>query len=48
MKLSLIPAALQPIAEKIERQERITDDEALTLYRSTDINALGIMASEVR
>jgi aminodeoxyfutalosine synthase len=48
MKLSLIPAALQPIAEKIERQERITDDDALTLYRSTDINALGIMASEVR
>lgn len=48
MKLSLIPAALQPIAEKIERQERITDDEALTLYRSTDINALGIMASAVR
>lgn len=48
MKLSLIPAALQPIAEKIERQERITDDDALTLYRSTDINALGIMASAVR
>jgi aminodeoxyfutalosine synthase len=48
MKLSLIPAPLQPIAEKIERQERITDEDALTLYRSTDINALGIMASAVR
>jgi aminodeoxyfutalosine synthase len=48
MKLSLIPAALQPIAEKIERQDRITDEDALTLYRSTDINALGIMASAVR
>ncbi|HEX4665653.1 MAG TPA: aminofutalosine synthase MqnE [Chthoniobacterales bacterium] len=48
MKLSLIPTALQPIAEKIERQERITEEDALTLYRSTDINALGIMASAVR
>ncbi len=48
MKLSLIPTTLQPIAEKIERQERITEQDALTLYRSTELNALGIMASAVR
>ena len=48
MKLSLIPSTLQPIAEKIERRERISDEDALALYRSTDINALGIMASAIR
>jgi aminodeoxyfutalosine synthase len=48
MKLSLIPATLRPIAEKIERNERITDQDALELYHSNDLNALGIMASAVR
>jgi aminodeoxyfutalosine synthase len=48
MKLSLIPATLRPIAEKIDRNERITDQDALALYRSNDLNALGIMASIVR
>ncbi|MEO7168031.1 MAG: aminofutalosine synthase MqnE [Spartobacteria bacterium] len=48
MKLSLIPPSLQPIADKIERSERITDEDALQLYRSNDLNALGIMASAVR
>jgi aminodeoxyfutalosine synthase len=48
MKLSLIPPTLRPIAEKIERDERITDEDALALYRSKDLNALGIMASAVR
>src|SRR6476661_4221737 len=48
MKLSLIPPLLQPIAEKIEANQRINEQEALTLYRSSDLNALGIMASAVR
>ena len=48
MKLSLIPASLWPIAEKIEASKRISDEEALQLYRSTDLNALGILATAVR
>ena len=48
MKLSLIPNSLRPVAEKIDRKERISEQDALLLYRSTDLNALGIMASAVR
>ncbi len=48
MKLSLIPSSLRSIAEKIENAERITDEDALRLYRSHELNALGIMASAVR
>ena len=48
MKLSLIPPTLRPIAEKIDLNERISDRDALQLYRSNDLNALGIMASAVR
>ncbi len=48
MKVSLIPASLRPIAEKIEANERISDQDALLLYRSNDLNALGVMASAVR
>jgi aminodeoxyfutalosine synthase len=44
----LIPDALRPIAEKIELQQRISEIDALTLYRSNDLNALGLMASQVR
>ncbi|HEY2800004.1 MAG TPA: aminofutalosine synthase MqnE [Chthoniobacterales bacterium] len=48
MKLSLIPPPLRSIAEKVERDERINDQEALQLYQSHDLNALGVMASAVR
>jgi aminodeoxyfutalosine synthase len=48
MKLSLIPPKLQAIADKIESNERISDQDALRLYRSDDLNALGIIASAVR
>lgn len=48
MKLSLIPNSLRPIAEKIDRNERISEQDALQLYRSTDLNALGVMATAVR
>jgi aminodeoxyfutalosine synthase len=48
MNHSLIPDELLPIADKIENQQRISEQEALTLYKSNDLNALGIMASAVR
>ena len=48
MNLSLIPDDLQPIAAKVENRQRITDSEALELFRSNDLNALGIMASAAR
>jgi aminodeoxyfutalosine synthase len=48
MDLSLIPTDLRPIAEKIEGRQRISEAEALQLYRSNDLNALGVIASRVR
>jgi aminodeoxyfutalosine synthase len=48
LNYQLIPQQLRSIAEKIEGRERISDSEALTLYRCTDLNALGIMATAVR
>jgi len=48
MNYQLIPAELKPIAEKIEAGRRISEADALTLYRSPDLNALGIMATAVR
>jgi len=48
MKVRLIPATLRSIAEKIDLNERISDQDALQLYQSNDLNALGIMASVVR
>jgi aminodeoxyfutalosine synthase len=48
MNYTLIPAQLKPIAEKIEAAQRISDSDALDLYRTTDLNALGIMANVVR
>ena len=48
MNFSLIPNELRPIAEKIESHQRISDADALKLYQSNDLNALGVMASAVR
>jgi aminodeoxyfutalosine synthase len=48
MNLSLIPTHLRPIAEKVESSQRISEADAMTLYHSNDLNALGIMASTVR
>jgi aminodeoxyfutalosine synthase len=48
MNYSLIPKELKPIAEKIEAGSRVSDSEALALYRSNDLNALGMMANVVR
>jgi len=48
MNYSLIPGELRAIAEKIEARERISEEEALRLYRSNDLNGLGVMASAAR
>ena len=48
MNLSLIPRELHPIARKVDSGERITEADALALYSSRDLNALGILASTVR
>ena len=48
MNLSLIPTDLRAIAEKVEGQQRLSEADALQLYRSNDLNALGVMASAVR
>src|SRR5471030_636664 len=45
---ALIPENLRPIYDKVRRQERIGDDDALALYASTDLNALGAIANIVR
>jgi aminodeoxyfutalosine synthase len=48
MNLSLIPTDLRAIAEKVEGQQRLSEADALQLYRSNDLNALGMVASAVR
>jgi aminodeoxyfutalosine synthase len=48
MNYQLIPDELRPIAEKVEDNQRISDSDALKLYRSPDLNALGIIATAVR
>jgi aminodeoxyfutalosine synthase len=48
MNYTLIPVQLRPIAEKIEAAKRVSESDALELYRATDLNALGIMANVVR
>jgi aminodeoxyfutalosine synthase len=48
MNHRLIPTQLRPIAEKVEAGARISESDALALYRCNDLNALGILASTVR
>ena len=48
MNYTLIPKHLRPIAEKIEARTRISETDALSLYRSDDLNALGMIANVVR
>ena len=48
MNYSLIPKELRPIAEKIEAGRRVSEGDALELYRANDLNALGMMANVVR
>jgi len=44
----LVPQELRSIYDKVVAAERIDDSEAGRLYRSTDINALGLIANIVR
>ncbi len=44
----LIPAELRPIFDKVRDGGRVTDAEALQLYRSDHLNALGAIANLVR
>lgn len=48
MKRSLISDSLLPIFDKVTAGVRISDADALALYSSRDINALGAMANLVR
>ena len=48
MNYQLIPKELRPIAEKVEAQQRISEADALALYRANDLNALGMIANVVR
>jgi aminodeoxyfutalosine synthase len=48
MNYLLIPSDLRSIAEKVDAGQRISEQDALNLYRSTDLNALGVLASAVR
>src|SRR5437763_10653708 len=48
MNFQLIPKELRPIAEKVEAQQRISEADALALYGTNDLNALGIIANVVR
>src|SRR5271167_4712181 len=41
-------ARLKPIAEKVMAQERLSEDDALVLYRSGEILAIGWLANHVR
>ncbi len=40
----LTDAALLPIADKVEREERLTRDDGLTLFRTPDLLGLGTLA----
>src|SRR4051812_31672477 len=48
MNYQLIPKELRPIAENVEAEQRISEADALTLYATNDLNALGMMANVVR
>jgi aminodeoxyfutalosine synthase len=48
MNYQLISKELRPIAEKVEARQRISEADALALYRVNDLNALGMIANVVR
>jgi aminodeoxyfutalosine synthase len=48
MNYLLIPKELRPIAEKVQAGQRISEADALHLYGSNDLNALGMIANVVR
>src|SRR5207237_9043326 len=48
MNYLLIPKERRPIAEKVEAAQRISEADAVELYRSNDLNALGMIANVLR
>ena len=48
MSAKLISPSLRPIFEKVSGGERVTDEEALLLYGSNDLNGIGAIANVVR
>jgi len=48
MITQLLPKALRPIHDKVMAGERITDEDALHLYRTPDLNSVGALANVVR
>ena len=46
--IRLVPQELRSICDKVVAAQRINENEAARLYRSTDINALGLIANIVR
>ena len=48
MQVAIEDRRLVPLREKVEAGERLTVDDAATLYRTSDILALGYMANLVR
>ena len=46
--IRFVPQELRSICDKVLASERINEEEAARLYRSTDINALGLIANIVR
>src|SRR5437667_10623889 len=48
MNYQLIPKNLRPMAERVEAHQRISEADALALFRSNDLNALGMIANVVR
>jgi len=45
---SLIPAGLRPIYDRVQNGSRISDADALALYASNDLNAIGAIANIIR
>ena len=48
MSAKLLTAELRPIYDKVLAGGRVTDDEALGLYASKDLNGLGVIANILR
>src|SRR5438067_7172853 len=48
MNAALIPPRLRLIYDKVANEKRISDEDALALYSSNDLNAIGAIANIVR
>jgi len=48
MQILIDDSRLKPVLEKVEARERLSFDDGIALYRSSDILALGYMANLVR